>query len=591
MYQFASDEQRDAYRAALAAGKKQGIGASIYKSPIGTISGYTIVDTPSIDVRCTEDDEIFNVAEMYVGELKLRIQTDNDFGIRASKLIGGTIELNFVQHTEEYELDGTTYSYVSIPLGVWDIIDAKRESQNFISILANDRIAKLSVPMDTDPKFVGMITLAKVMEHVESSAGIEFAQTPAEVYDLFIENPGEEPYYNFCTHYEETCWDEVRLIAQAMGGFAFANREGMIEFRTFNNLSSTPVLSIPADKRFRAKLQEGLFAVKSISYTDENGNSYSSSDATGMDTSSIICLDNIKYIHKNYDYTDYYVAVANNFLDQVSHIRVIPGTVDFYGDPSLDLGDMVLLTNYNGQGIGGADVKFLVTSIYWQLRGPQTIICAGAPSLGEYVTSSSSEGSHSTPVPGGSSKAATANIVSVDLTPYTGALFPTARTVARTRFSNTSKAEVFIECELTILGTDSSTIQAAVYLDDVLQPITPKTSIEQGRYTTLTFLASVSLSSGVHTVRITALGLSELTDVQGRVWGQNINATSLLYSNQYTYTIVDDEAIITEYTGSDTQVEIPEKLGECNTTTIARYSFKDKLVTTVYIPEGVTKIE
>ena len=57
MYQFATTDQRDAYRAALAASKQQHIGCLIYKS--GLISGYEIVDTPTIDVRCVEDDEIF----------------------------------------------------------------------------------------------------------------------------------------------------------------------------------------------------------------------------------------------------------------------------------------------------------------------------------------------------------------------------------------------------------------------------------------------------------------------------------------------------------------------------------------------------
>lgn len=594
MYQFANADQENAYRNALANGNIQTVGCTI-QARSGTMSDYEVVDSPNIDIRCVEDEDVFNVAEIYVGEMNIRIQNDT---IRATSLIGGYIELYFIIETDEYTLDGTTYDYVSIPLGVWDIADAKRESTHFISIVANDRMAKLTAPVGMD-SFVGMVTLTSVMERIRTVLGYQhisdiFAQTPTEIEALFIENPAAAslPLIN-CTHYEPTCWDEVRLIAQMIGGFAFADRQGKIRFRTFSDLSSAPVLEIPADKRFRADLQEGQFAVKAVTYTDDKGNLYTSSASiTDADTTSVVCIDYNKYVQPPSDATEnYYISIADNILGQISHIRTVPGSVDFYGDPTLDLGDMVLLTNVGNQGIGGIDAKFLITGIYWQINGPQTITSAGAPSQGQYVSSSGSSGSHSTPVPGGGSSAATANINTVELKGYTGALFPTARTVARTRFSNVTRVNAFLECSLTIMGTDSTNVKVSVYVDDELQTVAPQSSAVKGRYTTISFTLEMPLPSGVHTVRVTALGVSELTKVSGCVWGQNISSEPLLYSNEYTYNIVDNKAICTGYTGEDTTIEIPEVLGGKDTDTIAAPAFSDSDIICAYIPDGVTVIE
>lgn len=596
MYTFSNPTIETAYRTALAAGNRQSVSCLIYARG-GLQSDYEIVDSPSIDIRCVEDEDIFNVAEMYVGELNIRIQNED---IRATSLIGGIIEFYVSIETDEYVVDGETYYGVGVPCGVWDIADAKRDSEHFISIKANDRMAKLSTPMGKDD-FVGVVTVESVMNRIKTVLGAQsldeiFAQTPSQITSMFISDPASVGF-DQCSHYEPTCWDEVRLIAQMIGGFAYADREGKIRFRAFSDLSATPVLTIPADKRFRADLQEGQFAVKAVTYTDDKDKLYTSSTSiTDTDTTSVVCIDYNKYIRPpTFDSPEerdnYYISIADNILGKISHIRTVPGTVDFYGDVTLDLGDMVLLANTDNKGIGGTDAKFLITGIYWQFNGAQTITSAGAPSQGAYVSSSGSSGSHSTPIPGGGSSVATANINTVGLKGYIGALFPTARTVARTRFSNVTRVNAFLECSLTILGTDSTNIKASVYVDDELQTIAPQSSAVKGRYTTISFTLDMSLSSGNHTVRVTALGVSELTKVSGCVWGQNINAQPLLYSDEYTYTIANNKAACTGYTGEDTTIEIPEVLGGADTDVIAKPAFSEDGFICAYIPEGVTTIE
>ena len=392
MFVFDDAAKDAAYRAAIVSGAVQHI-SSIITDASGTEipSGvYTIVGSPSMDSRCVEDEDVFNIAEMYIGELNMRIQNDT---IRAYTLIGGEVQLIFGVETD------TVYGTIEIPIGVWDIVDAKRDNAHFINIVGNDHIGRLSAPMDI--KKVGLISLADVMQHIESSAGVEFAQTPQEVFDMFISD--SSLMYGKCTSYEETCWEEIRLIAQMIVGFAFANREGKIEFRRFqqNSDSGGYIPEIVAGQRFRAELKEASFCVKAISYTDEHDNSYTyERDSHYADVMSILCISNNKYLWEPSEGVESYcTGVAHKMLQKLYFMKYCPGRIDFYGDPTIELGDFIELTG----GIGGttlAPVGFIVSGIYWQFRGPQTLTSAGAPAIGQYVaTSTSSGGSGAVPVP------------------------------------------------------------------------------------------------------------------------------------------------------------------------------------------------
>ena len=169
MYQFESAEHEAAYRAALANEAVQHISGRIFDASGSEllVNENTIADEVFIDSRCLENEEIFNIAEMYVGELKIKI---NNSTVRATALIGGEIRLNFGVDTE--------LGLITVPLGVWDIADAKRESAYTISITGHDHTARLAAPVGIDD--VGVISLNTIMRQVEAAAGIEFAQTSAE---------------------------------------------------------------------------------------------------------------------------------------------------------------------------------------------------------------------------------------------------------------------------------------------------------------------------------------------------------------------------------------------------------------------------
>lgn len=575
MYQFESAAAEAAFNAALDAEAVQHISGRIFdvNNAELIVDDDTITGTPTIDSRCIANEDVFNFAEMYIGELDITIRNDS---IRAAELIGGEVRLSF-------GID-TTIGRVTIPLGIWDIVDAERSDAHFIKITGHDHMSRLAVPVGVDD--VGIISLGTILSAVESAAGVRFAQTVAQITQMIAISA----FNGTCVHYDATCWDEVREIAQIIGGFAFANREGKIEFKRF---ATSPTLTIPASRRFRARLREGSYGVRAVSYTDY-GATYTAYSTITHNTSSTLCFGGNKWIWspgERIDPTEYYTQVCREILYKFAFVKMIPGTFEFYGNPALDLGDMVILEGGVAQDAIASeeDTTFLVCCNLYKFRAPQTLTCGGAPKIGDYVTADTSSGAGSTA--SGSSRAIAKNIVAVELAPYTGALFAAERTVARARLSCKDDTTAFIECHLTILGTSTTNISVAVYIDGIKQSIEPKTSVSKGRYTTLTLSLDKALRGGVHTVRFAASGASELTEVTGYIWGQDIKAEPLIYSSDYTYTIADDAATVTGYTGSGTHIEIPEQLGGADVSAIGGIAFADNTtITTAYIPDGVQEI-
>ena len=580
MYQFTNDAERDAFRTALANGAMQHI-SSVMKNKSGSIVyDYTIADSPSIDSRCIEDEDVFNIAGMYVGQLDMRIKNSN---VRAVNLIGGEVSLTF-------SIDSGN-STISVPLGVFDIVDAKRESENFIKIVGHDHMGRLATA--TGVSDIGFITLEQILNRISAVASVSFAQTPAQILEMAIKDDidPDDPLFTVfgtCARFEETCWDEVRMIAQMIGGFACANRAGQIEFRRF---SHTSVLDITADKRFRIEISEQNYNVKGATYSRSNGQTYTQLNTLGPETSSIICIPHNKWIWTASNSDDCYIRIANRYASYLAfpYLRIYPGSIDFYGDPSLDLGDMVTIVG----GIGGdttMPVNFLVCCNYWQFRGAQTISAGGAPSVGQYATSSSSEsGSGVSPTPAGVSK----NINVCDLSCYPGSLFTASRTIGLARIGCNSDTNIFLEATLIISGTSTAVIEVDIYIDDEKETLSPKASISLDQYTTLSFSLTKQLQSGPHTIKLLAKGASELTGLIAYVWGQDITSEEPDYSDEFTYIIdVDNnKATITGYIGDNLYVMIPEQLGGATVDTIGHSSFAGLDIKAVYIPDGITTIE
>lgn len=574
MYSFASEENKALFMAGLER-TMTGAGLMHISGTLTLIDGtYIILDgddniigTPVIETQILEDPTVFNIGELYIGTLDITLNVNQ-----------GELEMQGAEITLSVSVDGCPES---VPMGVWDVNTAKKQVSGAIKITAYDRIAKLSAPIPSGSGS-GIIRFSYIMSYIEELTGIEFAQSIADLQELCSDVQIDD-IYPVSTYFAPSCWLEVQYIAQFLGCYVIANREGKIEFRRF---ALQPVETITADKRFNIDLGCGMFYVEGFSYTDKYGRTVTKTHSGIGSVSSIIVLPQENPFIWDYDDEERAEREYGQILRRLSELFVrtsstIPnwhsGTTDYYGDPALDVGDMIALTG----GINGSrTLYYLIGHITWQFRGPQTLISGGAPRTGNAVSSSGGGGGN---IYSSNVMNITKEIILANLTGYKGQLFDNFyRTAARCRFSAKEETAAFITCTMTFTGTAS----AQILRDGVPMEIEPCST------GMLSFSLPYMAEGGVHDIRIMLIGSGELTAVQGAVWGQNINAQELPYSGDWEYEIVNNTAVITGYTGSDTVLEVPEVLEGKPTVKIAENALAYNTdVQAVYIPDGVEIIE
>ena len=540
------------------------------KATISQIDGtvYTLQDdeldgSPRYDKQCVENPEVFNFGEMYVGTAEVTVQMP---GVLSNRFRGGELRLEFGVDISENEIEW-------IPLGVWDITDPKRETGDRIILQCSDRMNRLQVRCDDNS--TGVIFLQNVLNFVSEKAGVEFAQTAGEIAEMINESANMLYKISFA----ETCWDEVRMISQLVGGFAFANREGKIEFRKFSSVPYT----IPAEKRFGLSLNEYVFGTQSVSYTDRHGMTYTTGSFQREVGAKLSFSENGYIPSVEYKMnTDIVRKIQQNLIRTWT-----PGTIEFYGNPALDIGDIVEV----GGGINGKNhTYFLIGADSWQFRSKQTLIAPGPAETGSLSSvGGSSSGSSASSV---TNVTVTKSLNTVILEKRLGELYEGEKTAAEGGFSCKSATNCFLSFASVFLAEKNCTAAIKVYLNGIAQEFRTKLTLHAGEFGTASFTIPLSVSAGTHAVSVTASGLAELQDVSAFVFGQEITEKAPQYTSgeDYRYTVNNGISTVTAYLGTSLHPEIPSTLGGGATTIIDKKAFTESEITGVWIPEGVTEI-
>lgn len=536
------------------------------------VEGDEITGSPVINRQCVEDTDNFAFGQLYVGTVEITVSMT---GISEEAFRSGELELSF-----GVEISGSSEPEW-VPLGIWDISEAvctsKSGETRQIRITALDRLERLKRKCSYTG--IGLLYLETIMEIIAEDTGLEFAQTASEVLALI----GKPRGLVFRAKMSETCWDEVKQISQLVGGFACTDRQGRIVFRTF---AQDPVLTIPASKRHSAQISENSYALNSVTYSAEG---YSHTEAAYYSAyGGTVAFSDNGYIF-GFDETDY-VEVFRSWLRPIIHnfegVKWFPGTINYYGDPALDLGDMIYVTD----GVAGERKKFLICAETWQFRGLQTLIAAGQAESG--ISSSDGGGTSSSISVPVTNITVSKAINTIELEKLKGSLYEAERTAALGAYSCKANTCCFVNVSLVLLAEEDCTAEAAVYHDEVAQDFRPMLDLHAGEYSTLTFTVPITATAGEHTIRVTACGKAELTDISAHIWGQELTGKSPEYTSasDYTYTIEDGAATVTGYHGLSLYPEIPPFFEGATTTVIGPEAFTESEITDVYIPEGVTSI-
>jgi flagellar biosynthesis GTPase FlhF len=326
-----------------------------------------------------EDIEIGNVYASEMG-LSLSSPPENPYSLDGARII-----INF-------GIDiGGSYEYV--PLGYFYVTEIERKA-TVVNLKALDGMILFDVDIS------GVQTSGTPYEIVSSccaKAGITLA-TDLTTFNTFA-NAGTTfvlPEENSV----KTCRDLLMWVCQLTGTFARMNRLGQLEIIPITGRA--PVKTISKDERFVSDVSDFYVQISKVSM--KVGETEYSQGTDGMTMS----LEENPFL-VGLDATEINAALSN-ILNQVTLAEYTPSNVDFPGDPSLQAGDYVTLTD---AGILDSEVETgtyflspafpasievrrniatsMITHHTWRYRGKHNLKSAGKSDLIQVTQSQQSK--------------------------------------------------------------------------------------------------------------------------------------------------------------------------------------------------------
>lgn len=293
----------------------------------------------TISNQCSSKDEI-QIGSIYIGELNATFLMDlSDYSVKG-KEISFEVGIKISQNTFEY-----------VPMGIFIVSEVDKTAAGLV-IKAYDRMSLL------DKSFTEQIqgTAYQIATFACSECGLTLAN---EDFDIFV-NYGQQLIMHPNSDIE-TYRDLIYWIAQTLGCFVTANREGEIEFRSYG---MTVVDTLDTYHRFN----DGKFA--------DYETWYSSVTATNMEdnTTSVYSLpqdDGLTYNLGSNPFLQYnnYDNARYNVLTAISNFTYVPFNISLVANPAYDLGDVLSFPD----GLGDGAKKFCITSYTWKYGDAITV--------------------------------------------------------------------------------------------------------------------------------------------------------------------------------------------------------------------------
>ena len=307
-----------------------------------------IKDSVYITNQCTNNNE-FEFGCVYSAECGITIKS----AIDRYKLYDAKLELYWSLWTGD--------AWEELPLGVYNISEPKRINGK-ISIKALDRMTMLDVNVDEET----FGTTPQIMAYMAEKLGFELAQTEEELQAL----PNAEYLLSIYSDTIDTYRDVLACVCMLNACFATFDRYGKLKLVPF---ATEPCVELGKKHRFtNASFSDYTTKFKGLKcrfIANENYAPYEFIDDTadglvldmgdipilrGLPETKHIMLENVYNVLKNIIYT--------------------PFELETFGNPALDLGDIVRNVN-----VGKDNNSYLshITYYYWTYRGKHKLRAVG----------------------------------------------------------------------------------------------------------------------------------------------------------------------------------------------------------------------
>ncbi len=313
------------------------------------ITNSVIAKAPTIMNQCVNNSEL-KLGQAYQAQLDFSIYSN----INRYSVYGGVIELSFGLKI------GSLWE--NVPLGVFIVNECVRKSNDILQITALDKMDFL------DDKYSGEIVTGTpfvLLNYIAMNHGLVLAQDREEIEAL----PNGTRLFEMPGSYRASTWrDVVGDLAACLAGNAIIDRTGKLYIQSF---SLNVARNITAAMRSKETIMDYLISYSSASCSKNGENIF-----VGTETSQDISLDDNDFLQSGTK-NDIEI-VLSNILEAIRPLIYTPSDISWFGDPSLDLGDLIEATG----GAAAERTLIPVQKYKWIWRGPHQIVSIGKdPSL------------------------------------------------------------------------------------------------------------------------------------------------------------------------------------------------------------------
>ena len=231
--------------------------------------------------------------------------------------------------------DSVTYT----AFGVWYVSDVSAPEQSVcIDLSGYDALNTLFEATWTDSKSAYPTTLGSLATAVCAGAGIPLKTTSFTNADVQVASQPE--------------WDEetslrsvIGFIAACAGGFAHITRDGKLEIISYGTFSGYTLTSDYYTSLTRTNGAAFSFNALEVKDKDSDDDTYK---RYAIDTSVEDNATNTIRIENNPLFTE---AIANSLKTALSGLSATAASLSWVGDPSVQLGDKLTVTDTNGNSV------------------------------------------------------------------------------------------------------------------------------------------------------------------------------------------------------------------------------------------------
>ena len=305
--------------------------------------------------QCSGTSEI-ELGSVYSAELGISLFSDVD----RYSLEDAQIALDFHMALPDGNVE-------DIPMGIFYVAEANRKIRT-LELKAYDGMLRFEKAYKKEQSSGYPYDFLNIMCN---DCKVSLAQTQAEIEAL---PNGTELLGVYPDNDIETWRDFLHYLSQALGCFAFINRDGKLQLVKYGE---SPVCSVNSTHRYSSSFSDFVTRYTAISSTNRRTNT---AEYYALDPDDGLTMNLAVNPLLQFGLDETRTRILKNILNAISVINYVPFDSETIGDPALDPGDVLTFTG------GQADATKIaaITSITVKVNGKCSLKCVGKnPRLSE----------------------------------------------------------------------------------------------------------------------------------------------------------------------------------------------------------------